>query len=89
MDKDGLEALETLYSYIDPFSDYHTFKDDLKDKEVIEKRLKALEIIKEKGVDIHFLGISKSPEEYMQHNVFNRYGYLTQEEYDLLKEVLL
>lgn len=53
---------------------------------IIEKELKALEIIKEKKVNIKLLLIDKDCELYNMN-----YGYedLTQEEYELLKEVLL
>ena len=52
------------------------------------KRLQTVEIIKEKDVNIQDLKVSYSFNEY---NTFkgNEYKYLTQEEYDLLKEVLL
>lgn len=53
----------------------------------IEKKLKALEIVKNKRVDVGCLLKSKDLEDYN----FFRYGKwrLTQEEYDLLKKVLL
>jgi len=50
-----------------------------------KKKLKALEIIKEKEVYPTFLLNCKSVEEY-NHECINK---ITQEEYDLLKEVLL
>lgn len=66
--------------------------DDIDDKiknyfELIEKSLKALEIIKKKKVDVWFILISNSVEDY---NLNSGCKYpLTQEQYDLLKEVLL
>ena len=57
--------------------------------EVIEKSLKALEIIKEKAVDVYIL-FDLGLEEYNKY-VLKRYGtyyQLTQEEFNLLKEVL-
>jgi len=59
-----------------------------------EKKLKALEIIKEKRVDITTLFDCLNAEEYNRWvPVRSHYSYppleLTQEEYDLLKEVLL
>ena len=50
------------------------------------KKLKALEIIKKKRVNVHLLILSDSLEKYN----FNLLPYrkLTQEEFDLLKEVL-
>lgn len=57
------------------------------DLEKLEKQDKALEIIKEKNVDVIFLRESENLNEYMGYNFFNRWKWLTQEEYDLLKEV--
>lgn len=58
-----------------------------------EKKLKALEIIKNKMVDIHNLIYSSNVEEYnkfaMNYNQELCNTLLTQEEYELLKEVLL
>ena len=62
-----------------------------------EKKLKALEIIKEKRVDVCYFMNCRTLEEY-NDDVLGSYAYekddaeqrmLTQEEYDLLKEVLL
>ena len=50
-------------------------------------KLKALEIIKKKRVNIQALFYSSSCEDYNKH--YNHYEDLTQEEYELLKEVLL
>ena len=60
-------------------------------KERIENsiKLKALEIIKEKRVDVDYLIESVSLEEYNKHIQYCYGSLLTQEEYDLLKEVLL
>ena len=49
------------------------------------KKLKALEIIKEKRVNVEWLLETESVEEYNE----SLYIDLTQEEYDLLKEILL
>ena len=51
----------------------------------VAKRLKALEIIKKKKVNVRFLISCKTLKEY--NDVIS--DHLTQEEYDLLKEVLL
>jgi len=53
----------------------------------LDKKLKAFEIIKKKRVNVHLLLLSDSLEKYN----FNLLPYrkLNQEEYDLLKEVLL
>jgi len=53
-----------------------------------QKKLNALEIIKEKGIDIDALKYHKDLEHY-NFSLRGRYESLTQEEYDLLKEVLL
>lgn len=60
--------------------------------DIIEKELKALEIIKEKRVDIRLLfeTFNYYKNGLKAYNGMRTYGYdLTQEEYDLLKEVLL
>ena len=56
--------------------------------ELIEKELKALEIIKNKRVDVSLLHTTKNYQEY-NFCVFQKERALTQDEYDLLKEVLL
>ena len=53
----------------------------------IEKELKALEIIKSKEVSISYFKIGISLEHW--NETFEKKYRLTQEEYDLLKEVLL
>ena len=68
----------------------------MKDREIKmtneEKKIKALEIINEKNVNIKFVKVASNLENY---NYFinittNKKEYeLNQEEYDLLKEVLL
>lgn len=55
--------------------------------DIIEKELKALEIIKSKRVNLEFL---KCSENYEQYCLICSYGNeISKEEYDLLKEVLL
>lgn len=56
--------------------------------EIIEKSLKALEIIKEKEVNVGLLSRCANAERYNK-GICYELRYLTQEEYDLLKEVLL
>ena len=53
----------------------------------IAKQLKALEIIKKKWVNVLYFRGSSSLEEYNSHHA--TWHKLIQEEYDLLKEVLL
>jgi len=72
----GLEALKEICGYYYQSPQY----------KLIEKELKALEIIKTKKVNVMiFLGCDNL-EEYNKHPL--TWNYLTQEEYDLLKEVL-
>lgn len=52
---------------------------------IIEKYLKALEIIKEKNVDTYYLMTCPSLDSYNSET----WNKLTQEEYDLLIEVLM
>jgi hypothetical protein len=56
--------------------------------EETQKKLKAFEIIKEKEVDVRGINVSSAANEY--NNWFSKRlkNDLTQEEYDLLKEVL-
>ena len=56
--------------------------------DIIENALKVLAIIKEKGIDIDALKYHKDLEHY-NFSLRGRYESLTQEEFDLLKEVLL
>lgn len=54
--------------------------------ETIEKELKAFEIIKSKGIDIDLLKYHKDLEHY-NFSLRGKFRHLTQEEYDLLKEM--
>lgn len=81
----SLLAFEEIYTQI------YVSSENTKRIELIENELKALEIIKNKEINIHALLIHlkrfDSPEGY---NVLVGEKYkLTQEEYELLKEVLL
>lgn len=78
-----LEALQDLSKLVFVYGGVQQYQ-------VIEKSLKALDIIKEKQVDIHDLLISRAVEQYNSYTHWLGYkGNLTKEEYDLLKEVLL
>ena len=56
----------------------------------IDKQLKALEIIKKKNFDLYYLQDSKDLDQYNDCcDHYRNLCYLTQEEYELLKEVLL
>lgn len=54
----------------------------------ISKKLKAFEIVAEKDVDGGWLRRAKDLHEYNSGMGINSYSALTQEEYDLLKEIL-
>lgn len=77
----GLEALKRIVKgYIDT--------DDI---ETISKELKALEIIKNRKVDIYLLEITKNVDQYNKpfcEHLVSLCRLLTQEEYDLLKGVV-
>lgn len=92
--KEDLDVIENA------LKDYENTKKELKLRiqqngvlvnQIVEndKKLKAFEIIKEKEVDIHNLLISKTAEQY---NGYTHWlgckGNLTQEEFEILKEVL-
>ena len=59
------------------------------DTETQLKKLKAFEIVAEKDVDGGWLRRAKDLHEYNNGMGINSYSALTQEEYELLKEVLL
>ena len=61
---------------------------EIGDCDIVEKELKALEIIKEKEVNVYDFKEYESKYEYNKHTK-EEFQELTQEEYDLLKEVLL
>ena len=75
----GLEALEWLVE-----NKYLKNKGKMEDEllwesvEIIEKELKALEILKRKLLDINHIDM-----------IFRTWNIITKEEYDLIKEVLL
>lgn len=104
------EALEELLYYANlHFKNENIYKTEFANKieqmgisdnkenfKIIEKELKALEIIKTKNVDIFFLinscdEVDKYNEEIIDNTMYYCYSNcrkLTQEEFDLLKEVL-
>lgn len=67
----------------------------LKEEEIIRKGLKAMEIVKNKKVHINLIINCKNVDDYNKNLLMTHFKkdakqmYLTQEEYDLLKEVLL
>ena len=88
-----LEALERLKNHTISYvgSDYKVSTDSreeqIKDLELIEKSLKALEIIKEKRVDIGWLIRSENCSKY--NLGVGESQALKKKQYDLLKEILL
>ena len=84
-----LEALNRICEHLDLDDEYFYLKNGEKtDYEIIKKSLKALEIIKEKEVNVGLLSRCANAERYNK-GICYELRYLTQEEYDLLKEVLL
>ena len=83
-----LEALDRLYCAGRLDLDYVLDGKQNQDYKIIEKALKALEIIKEKGVNVGLLSRCANAERYNKGMCYES-RYLTQEEYELLKEVLL
>ena len=79
----GLEALKSIWLYIDEPTKRQFA---LQDYKIIEKELKALEIIKEKEVNVFIFLHSGDLETYNDMVEDNR--KLNQKEYKLLKEVL-
>ena len=90
----GLKALEDLYEYTSPYINVEDI-DELHANtcyQVIQKELKAFEIIKKKQVNMFSLLSSIkwfNPSHYNDSVGCPIGCELTQEEYDLLKEVLL
>ena len=83
----GLEALERLYCAGRLDLCYVQSEKHKKDYELIEKELKALEIIKLKYADIGWLIRSENCSKYNLGVGSNQ--ALKKKEYDILKEVLL
>ena len=86
----ALEALERIKQaptiYVGCGSDVYTrYSHECK---TIEKELKALEIIREKGIILQFIKETYTVEQYNAGVFGTLVKPLTQEEYDLLKEVL-
>lgn len=89
----GLEALEKILNQelVKSGKYRKTIRDIASVGQVItiHKELKALEIIKKKNFDLFYLQDSKDLEMYNDAcDHFRNLCYLTQEEYNLLKEVL-
>ena len=89
----GLDALKEYSNnaLLDYSSDYYLSTKYIDDYQTIEKELKVLEIIKNKLVDIEIFiyHINSDVEIYNLAMDKLKERYLTQEEYDLLREELL
>ena len=87
----GLEALkEIVFNYVQVFKNNENGKQMfMEDVHIIEKELKALEIIRNKGLNTWWFKKFNSYEEYKNKGCEDLATELTQEEYDLLKEVRL
>lgn len=83
----GLEAFKRLVGWFGLPTETTPRQLCYEDKELVEKELKALEIIKNKQVQVAILSLSNSCVGYnMTRGLLGE--YLTEEEYDFLKEVL-
>lgn len=80
----GLEEIKTLRTVNK--REFDNDKNINKSLDIIEKELKALEIIKNKSVMVFLLKVCKNINEYNEHT--SSVDELTQEEFVLLKEVL-
>lgn len=88
MDKEltPLEALNTIYN----LEDLQGGRDEFwKAYRIIEKSVKALEIIKEKGNFLWLQYDEYDNKYYIYDNESYQHNEITKEEYDILKEVLL
>ena len=85
-----LEALETL---VYGLTNDNYKKEDLgitmsKCREIIKTALKALEIIKEKRVNVGDFVRCRNVKDYNEYCCYNEKEKLTKEEFELLKEIL-
>ena len=88
----GIEKLKEIQNELYGHYDFKDVSEYSKEQfSIIEKELKALEIIKEKRLDVDCLikWLRKDDYELYHHTYLHHREDLTQEEYDLLKEVLL
>ena len=82
----GLEALD----YLKRNRRRHYLDGDrsIESLDAIEKELKALEILKNTCIENWKIRISENYKEYIDEYINNCTEYITEEEYNLLKEVL-
>ena len=81
----GLEALNVLARNVESL-EIDTFYECKGAYQTLEKSLKALEIIKKKTVDIWLIQNKKTLKQY--NSMVDESRQLTEEEFNLLKEVL-
>ena len=91
-----LNIIETALKKLEMFEEISNLpipkysQEDIEIENNKQKQLKALEIIKEKEVDIHILKNAIKSNDIHKYNArFENCAQLTQAEFDLLKEVLL
>ena len=86
----ALQAFDNLCGHLDyDVTDYMFNGNYEEDANIIEKSLKALEIIKKKRVNVSwFIHCQMFNSPLMMYNELHDKRELTQEEYELLKEVL-
>ena len=82
-----IKRLDILYDIEMTESGEEYMKENDIDLNIIEKELKALEIIRNKEVNVAWFTYVDNLEDYNKGKFIG--SYLTQEEYGLLKEVLL
>jgi len=88
----GLEALNDLRTFSDCLATNKRFPKVFKESDcydTIEKELKSLEIIKEKQVNVWAFSMCNAVGAYNASLPNDSTKPMTQEEFDLLKEVLL
>lgn len=83
---EGLEALKQILEATDTNFIYQYHEDLENPIKFIEKELTALRIIKNKKVDLEYLKCCKNYKQYK--TVCSYWNEITEEEYELLKEVL-
>ena len=87
-DTETIKALDIIEKELKDYENLKLKHRSMQDEVLNDfKKLKALEIIKEKGVNLYKLKMCDSVEEY--NKLRNSDLPLSQKEYDILKEVLL
>ena len=81
----GLEALKSLF---DTMAFAFLESNTMKDLKIIEKELKALEIIKNRLIDMHDLLVYDTYSSFNQRRTLKGLTPISKEEYNLSKEIL-